>query len=430
MPDVQSPDPRARRSGGRTARRIAAGVLAGAALLAFAPTASAADAPPEPAGAGAAEARHGDSAALDRALDALITEAGVSAALGEVRDHGRTVWRGASGQADLDTGAAARADGRFRIGSVTKTFVATVVLQLVAEHKVELDAPIERYLPGAVRGGEGITVRQLLNHTSGLYDYLGDPSVYFHDDTELGSWLTTGRWTTYQPRQLLDISGRHAPNFPPGQQWSYSNTNYVAIGMMIEKVTGRSWNQEVERRIIRPLGLDHTTMPTTSTAIPGRYAHGYLKRESGERVDVSRLNPSIAYAAGAGISTTDDLARFNAALLGGRLLRPAQLKEMTTTVPIDEEGTFGYGLGLTRRTLPCGDVWGHDGGIAGYSTILFGDLAGRHQVAISANPYEEADPARATAALDAIVVKTACGPDTPVPPAPRQPAAAGALALR
>ncbi|MFF1867772.1 serine hydrolase domain-containing protein [Streptomyces sp. CB03911] len=433
MSDVQSAGPRtgrARRTTGRTAaRRIGAGVLAGAALLAFAPTASATGARPGPGDAAVAEARHGGSAALDRALEALITEAGVSAALGEVRDQGRTVWRGAAGQADLDTGAAARTDGRFRIGSVTKTFVATVVLQLVAEGKVELDAPIERYLPGSVRGGQGITVRQLLNHTSGLYDYLGDPSVYFHDDTELGTWLTTGRWTTYTPQQLLDIAGRHAPEFPPGQQWSYSNTNYVAIGMMIEKVTGRSWNQEVERRIIRPLGLDRTSMPTTSTTIPGRYAHGYLKRASGERVDVSRLNPSIAYAAGAGISTTDDLARFNAALLGGRLLRPAQLKEMTTTVPIDEDGSFQYGLGLTRRTLPCGDVWGHDGGIAGYSTVLFGDLAGRHQVALSANPYEAADPARAAAAFDALMVKTACGPDTPVPPAPREAAAAGALGL-
>lgn len=433
MPDVQSSDPRAGRArrtgtGRAAARRIAAGVLAGAALLAVAPTASAAGLPSGPGDPAAAGARHGDSAALDRALDALVTDAGVSAALGEVRDRGRAVWRGASGQADLDTGAAARPDGRFRIGSVTKTFVSTVVLQLVAEGRVKLDEPVERYLPGAVRGGEGITVRQLLNHTSGLYDYLADPTVYFHDEADLDSWLTKGRWTTYQPGQLLDIANRYAPNFPPGTQWSYSNTNYVVIGMMIEKITGRTWNQEVERRIIRPLGLDRTTMPATSTTIPGRYAHGYLKRASGERVDVSELNPSVAYAAGAGISTTDDLARFNAALLGGRLLRPAQLKEMMTTVPVDEDGRYGYGLGLTRQTLPCGDFWGHDGGIAGYATFLLGDAAGRHQVALSVNPYQGGDPDRAAAAVDAALVKTACGPDTPVPPAPKAPAAPGARA--
>ncbi|MFC9326068.1 serine hydrolase domain-containing protein [Kitasatospora sp. NPDC057015] len=417
--------PRARRRG----TRIAAGVLAGAALLAFAPTATAAGAPAGPdGGVAAAEAGRGDAAALRAALDGLVTEAGVSAALGEVRDRGRVAWRGATGLADLDTAAPARADGRFRIGSVTKTFVSTVVLQLVAEGRVTLDAPIERYLPGAVRGGEGITVRQLLNHTSGLYDYLGDPSVYFHDQDDLDTWLTTGRRTTYRPQQLLDIANRYAPGFPPGQQWSYSNTNYIAIGMMIEKITGRTWNQEVERRIIRPLGLEHTSMPTTGTVIPGRHAHGYLKRASGERVDVTELNPSVAYAAGAGISTTDDLARFNAALLGGRLLRPAQLKEMMTTVPTDDGGRYAYGLGLARQTLPCGDFWGHDGGIAGYTTFLIGDAAGRHQVVLSVNPYEGADPARALAALDTYLVTAACGADTPVPPAPKSPAASGARA--
>ncbi|MGW4894939.1 serine hydrolase [Kitasatospora sp. NPDC004240] len=365
-----------------------------------------------------AAAGRGERAALDAAVRAVVEQGGASAALALVREDGRTVWKGAAGRADLRTGAPATADGRFRIGSVTKTFVATVVLQLVAEHRIGLDDPIERHLPGTVPGGGAITVRQLLNHTSGLYNYLEDPAFDFlagpqGDPAVVQRWLTSGRWTTYRPQQLVDIAFRHDPYFAPGQGWRYSNTNYVLVGMLIEKVTGRGWAEEVERRIIRPLGLRSTSMPTTSPFVPGPHAHGYFKTAAGP-ADVTLLNPSMADAAGAGISTTADLARFDAALLGGRLLGPAELAEMKRTV--DSGFGIDYGLGLMKVVLPCGEFWGHGGGIPGYGTTLLGD--GRRQFAASYNPYDESDPEAAGRAVDALTVAGLCGPQAPGTPAP------------
>ncbi|MFB7669215.1 serine hydrolase domain-containing protein [Kitasatospora sp. NPDC056138] len=408
MTDVQSP------KSGRTALRIGAALLAGAAVLAVTPAAVAATGGAGSPGVATVRAGQADPAALRQALDALVTRGGGTAALGEVRDQGRTVWRGATGVADLDTGAPARADGRFRIGSATKTFVATVVLQLVGERRVELDAPIERYLPGVVRGGAGITVRQLLNHTSGLYDYLREPGLYYRpgDDASLHDWLAVGRWTDYSPQQLIAIANRHEPDFAPGTGWQYSNTNYIVAGLLIDKVTGHNWRQEVERRIIRPLGLTHTTLPTTATTLPGHYAHGYVEPLSGGHLDVTELNPSFADAAGSAISSTEDLTRFNAALLGGRLLRPAELEEMTTAHPTSDP-RLGYGLGLMRVTEPCGDFWGHDGGIAGYTTTVLGDAGGRHQLALSMNPYDLSDPDRTSAAFESFVATAACGTGAP-----------------
>ncbi|MER5864297.1 serine hydrolase domain-containing protein [Kitasatospora sp. NPDC002040] len=400
---------------GRTGLRAAAVALAAATVVGVvAPVALAADAPAREALTVTA-AVPTDRAALDRALRDVVGVGGSSAALARVVQDGRTVWQGAAGQADLDTGAPARADGRFRIGSTTKTFVATVVLQLVAERKVRLDDPIERYLPGTVPNGANITVRQLLNHTSGLYSYTSAPEFGLTTPEAIREWATSGRDRTYRPQELLAIAFRHQPDFAPGTDWSYSNTNYVVAGQLIEKVTGRSWAREVERRIIQPLGLHDTSMPITSTAVPGPHAKGYLKFDD-TRIDVTRLNPSMAGSAGAGISTTADLTRFNAALLGGRLLRPAELAQMRTPAPQALKYGVGYGLALWRTELPCGEFWGHDGGIPGYSTMLMGDLAGRRQISYSINPLTvTADSDRTVLALTAAL---ACGTAAPTPPAP------------
>ncbi|MGW4690395.1 serine hydrolase domain-containing protein [Streptomyces sp. NPDC004244] len=389
----------------RLGLRIASAVLAGATVVALAPTAMAT----EPVRTGVEQSSTAPERGLQESLDALLKAGGSSAGLAEVRDHGRAVWRGAAGTGDLDSGTPARADGRFRIGSVTKTFVSTVVLQLVGEGRVELDAPIGRYLPGVVRKGDAITVRQLLNHTSGLFNYTSDPGFFPDPDDEAGirRWLDEGRWTTHSAQQLVDIANRHEPHFPPGTDWKYSNTNYIVAGMLIEKVTGRKWNEEVERRIIRPLGLRDTSMPTTAGSVPGRHAHGYFKLSSGP-VDITKLNPSMAGAAGAGISSAADLTRFNAALLGGRLLGPAQLREMKQTV--DAENGTRYGLGLMQMSSACGDFWGHTGGIPGYSTVLIGNADGTRQVALSQNPYDRpADPAAAGRAMLEFLNKAGCG---------------------
>ncbi|MFD0572810.1 serine hydrolase domain-containing protein [Kitasatospora gansuensis] len=291
--------------------------------------------------------------------------------------------------------------------------MSTVVLQLVAERKVKLDDPIERYLPGTVPNGANITVRQILNHTSGLYSYTGDEQLGMSSPEGLRAWAEGGRATTYRAQDLLAMAFRHEPLFAPGADWSYSNTNYIVAGLLIEKVTGRGWAKEVERRIIQPLGLHDTSMPGTSMAVPGPHAKGYLKFDD-TRIDVTRLNPSMASSAGAGISTTADLTRFNAALLGGRLLRPAELAEMKTPSPQALERGVGYGLGLWRTTLPCGEFWGHDGGIPGYSTMLMGDVTGHRQISYSGNPFNSsAETARTAQALVSVM---ACGPGTPSAP--------------
>jgi D-alanyl-D-alanine carboxypeptidase len=186
------------------------------------------------------------------------------------------------------------------------------------------------------------------------------------------------RFRYYSPRELVSIATEHDPYFPPGQGWHYSNTNYILAGLIIEKITGHKYGDEITRRIIRPLGLRDTSIPGTSTRIPGPHAHGYIP--IGDRnVDVTELKPSWAWSAGEIISTTADLNRFYAALLGGRLLRPAQLAAMKTTVPVDSE--FSYGLGLYSLELPCGlKIWGHDGGIHGFVTLSLHSADGRRQL--------------------------------------------------
>ncbi|WP_327682234.1 serine hydrolase domain-containing protein [Kitasatospora sp. NBC_00458] len=403
------------RSARRLARHAAVLALAGAGLLAtLTPSASAASAATAAASAptatafgqdrAAAPSTVTDPAALRAALRAMVEEGGSSAALAEVREDGRTVWQGTAGVADLATGAPVPNGARFRIGSVTKTFAATVVLQLVGERRIGLDDPIERHLPGIVPGGGAITVRQLLNHTSGIYNFTDDQSFSTKGEENLERWLTVGRWTTHRPLDVVRIATAHPPYGPPGGAWNYSNTNYVLLGMIIERATGRTWDEEIERRIIRPLGLRDTSMPVTSPVVPGPHAHAYIERPTGP-TDITLLNPSAFGPAGAGISTTRDLARFNAALLGGRLLRPAELAEMKKQV--DTGLGFTYGLGLTRYPTACGEYWGLSGGIPGYGTMVRGDASGRRQVVVSFNPYRESAAAGDT--FDALLRTATCG---------------------
>ncbi|MDH6575547.1 serine hydrolase domain-containing protein [Kitasatospora sp. MAP5-34] len=386
----------------RRGLRLAAGLLAGATVLALAPAAGAATPPSGPlalAPADGPSAGRSDSAALQQALDAITTQAGATSAIAEVRENGKVAWRGTTGVRDLAGKAPAPVDGRFRAGSVTKTFLATVLLQLSAEGKVGLDDPIERYLPGVVPGGGAITVRQVLNHTAGIFDFGDLPEFAQDTEAQQEQFAATIRWQTFTPQQLIAAATSHPPYFAPGQGWHYSNTDYILIGEIIGKVTGHSWRTEVRQRILRPLGLDHTSLPGTATTIPGPHSHGYFPLTSGP-ADITDLNPSAAGAAGELISTTDDLTRFNAALMGGRLLAPAQLAEMTSTIPAIADPPSAYGLGLMATSLSCGAVWGHPGGIAGYSTFMFSDRAGTRQIAISLTQY---DPVK-SAALNQTVI--------------------------
>ncbi|MER7704267.1 serine hydrolase domain-containing protein [Kitasatospora sp. NPDC097605] len=391
----------------RTTRalRLAAVALAGATIVTLAPTAAVAA-----EGGGASPAVSADAAArvdLGPELRALVERGAATAALAEARENGRRVYRGGAGVNDLDSGRPVRTDGRFRIGSVTKTFVATVVLQLADEGRLRLDDPVERHLPGVVPNGGAITLRQLLNHTSGLYNYLEDPRFLFQDEPSLRSYLAQRRWTTWSPAQLIEVGVRGTPDFPPGQGWHYSNTNYVLLGEVIRAVTGHDWRTEVDRRIVKPLHLDNTVFPGARTGIPGPHAHTYAQLPEG-LADLTLINPSFGDAAGDGISTTADLNRFHAALFGGKLLSAAVFAEMTTAVPAPMIGAH-YGLGLIRYDLPCGEVWGHTGGIPGYNTVWLGSKDGTRQFALSFNLSQGAETEATFTTLNAFIVKASCG---------------------
>jgi D-alanyl-D-alanine carboxypeptidase len=346
---------------------------------------------------------------LQAIMDSVTSESASSIVAEVIDEHGR--WVGTSGVADLGKRRPPAPDGRFRVGSVTKSFVSTVVLQLVSEGRLSLDDTVEHWLPGLVPGGDKITVRQLLNHTSGIFNYTDDPKALplrgqrFLDET---------RMRTYTPLELVKIATAHPANFPPGTAWSYSNTNYILAGLVVEKVTGHPWSDEVQQRIIEPLGLRHTQIPGTSKAIPGPHSHGYTLVYDGRKVrtvDITEQNPSWAGSAGEIISTTDDLNSFYAALLGGRLLAPAQLAEMKTTV--DTGVGFRYGLALFQIALPCGvTIWGHDGGVPGYVTISLQTEDGKHQITASITPLLD------RASLNELVLAEFCGPGTPGTPAP------------
>ncbi|MFE7564136.1 serine hydrolase [Kitasatospora sp. NPDC057500] len=391
-----APGARARTGRQGTAVRIVALALAGAGLVGVtAPAAGAlgtgpagaatvGEAPPGngPEAAGRGPHRGGaDARALNEALAGVVEAGGASSSLARVTEHGRTVWKGAEGVGDFSTGAEPSANGRFRIASVTKTFVATVVLQLVGEGRLGLDDSVESLLPGAVPGGGSITVRQLLNHTSGLFDYTEDPAIGLDHAT----WLREGRWRSWTPQQLLAVANSHPPHFAPGAGWSYANTNYLLAGMIVERVTGHDWRREVERRIIDRLGLTGTSMPVHATGIRGPHAHTYLDLPGGP-VDVTEMEPSEMDAAGVGISTTADLGTFLRALLGGRLLPAPLLAEMLTVAPAS--GGAQYGLGISRLTTPCGEVWGNNGSTGrGHNSALYGTPEGRRVVAVSTNGH-------------------------------------------
>ncbi|MDH6134420.1 D-alanyl-D-alanine carboxypeptidase [Kitasatospora sp. MAA4] len=359
----------------RSAARFVTTLLAAAALLPLAGPASAA---PTTANAPA------DRAALQQALGQLVAD-GIPGVTAEVRD-GAGTWRGTSGVADLADGQPAAAQDRFRVGSVTKSFVATVVLQLVTEGRIGLDDPIDRDLPGVVANGQHITVRQLLNHTSGLYDYLN--VVMSQPDP-----IRTARTAGYTPQDLIALSAAHSPQFAPGTSWAYSNTNYVVLGLLVEHLTGRPLGEEITRRIVRPLHLRDTSFPTTAQ-LSGPHLDGYewLDGPAAAPTDLTEFSPSAIWGAGTMISTADDLSRFYRALFAGALLPQDLLNQMRTPHPIDDSGR-AYGLGLESRTYCSGTpAWGHSGSVAGYETFSFTTADGARQITLALNRNLTASP--------------------------------------
>ena len=352
-------------------------------------------------------------------LDAALTDvvaAGVPGIIVRVQDPHHAARHYTAGVQDLATGTALRPTARFRVGSITKTFVATIVLQLVGEGRLRLDEPVAHRLPRLLTNGARITVRQLLNHTSGLPDYANDP--------ELLAGIVQNR--VWRPRELIAIAAKHPQLFPPGSAWSYSNTNYIVAGLLIEAVTGHPLARELDRRIFSPLHLNHTSFPVGNAPLTGYFAHGYLTTEvnptaDGQPLDVTGYNPSHAWAAGAIVSTATDLSAFYRALMHARLIGPALLAQMKKTVaedPTDPGSTFRYGLGLERVKDTCGVNWGHGGAIFGYQDLAYWNATTGRTVVIAStmNPA----PSAAESPLAAATGLALCADTTTLrPPSPR-----------
>ncbi|WP_219374995.1 serine hydrolase domain-containing protein [Bacillus mycoides] len=302
--------------------------------------------------------------------------------------EGGKTWGYAAGVANLSTKKPMKTDFRFRIASVTKTFTATVVLQLAGENRLNLDDSIEKWLPGVIQGNgydaKQITIRQILNHTSGIAEYSRTKEADFFKN----------RNKSFTAEDLVKLGLSLPPDFAPGKGWSYSNTGYVLLGILIEKVTGNSYAEEIENRIIEPLELSNTFLPGNSSVIPGtNHARGYVQPDgASELKDITYYNPSIGSSAGDMISTADDLNKFFSYLLSGKLLKEQQLKQMLTTVPTGSAEIVGYGLGIYETRLPNGvSIWGHSGGIPGFSTFAGGTLGGKHTLAVNFNSLGKAD---------------------------------------
>ncbi|EJV64944.1 hypothetical protein IEO_02040 [Bacillus wiedmannii] len=307
--------------------------------------------------------------------------------LAKTSEGGKT-WSYAAGVANMSSKKPMKTDFRFRIGSVTKTFTATVVLQLAEENRLNLDDSIKKWLPGVIQGNgyddKQITIRQLLNHTSGIAEYTRSKSFNLMDTKK-----------SYRAEELVKMGISMPPNFAPGKSWSYSNTGYVLLGILIETVTGNSYAEEIENRIIEPLELSNTFLPGNSSVIPGtKHARGYIQLdEASEPKDVTYYNPSMGSSAGDMISTADDLNKFFSYLLGGKLLKEQQLKQMLTTVPTGEAELGRYGLGIYETKLPNGvSIWGHGGSIPGFVTFAGGTLGGKHTLAVNLNSLNADSP--------------------------------------
>ncbi|MEE1744130.1 MULTISPECIES: serine hydrolase domain-containing protein [unclassified Streptomyces] len=324
-----------------------------------------------------------DPAALGSSLLA-VHEAGMYGVYSSVRD-GAQSWTGASGVADVDTGRPVKPGMRQRVGSISKTFAAVAVLQQVERGRIRLNAPIGDYLPDLIPGQRGrqITVRMLLNHTSGIGDYITGafPSLARGSTASLDE----ERFRFVSPQELVRL-GLTAPatGTPGAQPGHYSNTNYIIAGLLLAKVTGQNPETYITQHVIDRAGLHHTSYPS-SPDIQGPHARMYENFYGliDPPRDYSVYDMSWAYTAGAVVSTTGDLNRFYRALLTGRLIGTAALKEMQRTVSVNG---MDYGLGLYAVDIPgCGRFWGHDGAVFGAGTIALASPDGRRQVAAGWN---------------------------------------------
>ncbi len=373
-----------------------------------------------------------DPAELKTAIE-NVHLAGMPGVFAEVRDGDR-VWRGAAGVADVGTGRPVTPDMRHRVGSITKTFTAAAVLQQVESGQVGLDTPIGHYLPQLVPGerGDAITVRMLINHTSGLAEYLpyAYPSLKAFPslaDTTPES-LDDNRLTRFPPTELIEM-GVTAPavGTPGGTPGVYSNTNYLLLGQLLEQVTGTTAEKCITRNVIERAGLLDTELPA-GPHVKGPHSQiyeawfGMIDPPRDYSVyDMSWVGPAASL-----ISTVADINRFFGKLLAGEIVNQSSLAQMQRTVPvISQEGKkIDYGLGLHRRMVPGrGAFWGHDGSAWGAGAIAMTSADGKRQMSIAVNlqrwnrldPSGRPQPHPIDDALAALYQLAMCGSGGDVP---------------
>lgn len=257
------------------------------------------------------------------------------------------------GMADVENDVPATAQTVYRIGSITKQFTSSAVMQLVQDGKVKLDEPIGTYLPSLPAAWRAATVREYLNHTSGVPSY-----------TDIGQrWVR--RWgEAMSPDSLVALTASDTMWFKPGTSWRYDNTGYVVLGMLVEKVTGKPWSTELENRFFKPLGMTGTENCLTAPLIRHR-AQGYEPSKNGWQ-NTQYLEMTQPYAAGALCSTVGDLAKWDRALGTGTVVTPASYAQMTTPEGAAAKGRLRYGFGLSTDTLAGQRVVRHSGGINGF----------------------------------------------------------------
>jgi D-alanyl-D-alanine carboxypeptidase len=321
-----------------------------------------------------------NDAALRAAISGLPSQEATGALVRITGSAG--AWSGVAGVSDVRTGAPVRADGRFRIGSATKVFTGVMVLQLAQERRIDLNEPVQRYLPGVLPADyPPVPVYTLLDHTSGL------PSVDIPGLTD-PRWVLEHRYEHWSPRQVLDTALRHPIDFQPGTAQKYANTSYVTAGMIVEKVTGRSYARNLRERITGPLGLCHTYFPEDDPGLPNAAARGYLNVD-GELVDATEMNQSIPGAAGGMISTAEDLDGFVTGLFRGRLLGHEMMTRLFAVPDVsmsDGSGPAFYSQGLMRIVVNGMEVWGKTGSRHGYSSGVFATRGLERKLVYSVNP--------------------------------------------
>ena len=315
----------------------------------------------QPAGARATPPSlgHATEAQIDQIIADTMQQANLPGMSVLVRIPGRGSYVKTYGVSNLVTKAPFAVDDHVRIASITKTFTATLILRLVDKGKLSLDDHLADYVKG-IKYGQRITIRQMLNMTSGIFSYT--------EDEAFGKRFDANPLMPFPPSAAIAIIKAHDPDFAPGEGWHYSDSNYLLLGVIAEQVTGRPISRLMQDLVIDPLGLEHTSYPTTP-AIPKPRSRGYVAQPDGSLRDVTAVNPDVAAGAGAMISTLEDLASYAKALADGTILSRKTQRERLQIVDVKLSPTLktGYGLGL----FDIEGFLGHDGAIYGYSTAMF-----------------------------------------------------------